>query len=503
MMKHSGSVTRSLLLVICGALLTLSYSPFHWHWLPFIILPIVVRLIWPLAPKRAFRAGFVFGMGWFGAGLSWIYVSIDQYGGVPVPVTLLLLVLLFAYLALFPAIAFWCWQKLSHRKFVWRFSLPFFWLIAELLRGWLFTGFPWLSLGYSQTDGIFGGLAPVIGETGITVALWFTAITMVLAFRFKKPASLLIPLIFLTCAVVFPKIQPTERKAESMSVLLVQGNIQQSLKWQAEQQWPNILRYLDLTRPKFNHDLVIWPESAITALEPYASDVLNTVEQSASMNDSALVTGIIDYDRLNDDFYNSVIVLDDDSYNYGNANRYQKHQLLPIGEFVPFEDLLRPLAPLFNLPMSSFSRGGYQQPNLKANGSNLAMAICYEIAFAGQVRSNTYDDTDYLVTISNDTWFGDSHGPWQHMQIARMRAMELGKPLLRATNNGVTAAVDEQGQYIKLAPQFTATALSADVYPVSGSTLFNKIGNWGAVILALFGLLPVIATKRTKKHAQT
>jgi|TARA_R100001369_G_scaffold92925_1_gene141542 apolipoprotein N-acyltransferase len=442
-------------------------------------------------------------MGWFGAGLSWIYVSIDQYGGVPVPVTLLLLVLLFAYLALFPAIAFWCWQKLSHRKFAWRFSLPFFWLIAELLRGWLFTGFPWLSLGYSQTDGIFGGLAPVIGETGITVALWFTAITLVLALRFKKPASLLIPLVFLTCAVVFPKIQPTERKTESMSVLLVQGNIQQSLKWQAEQQWPNILRYLDLTRPKFNHDLVIWPESAITALEPYASDVLNTVEQSASMNGSALITGIIDYDRLNDDFYNSVIVLDEESYSYGNANRYQKHQLLPIGEFVPFEDLLRPLAPLFNLPMSSFSRGGYQQPNLKANGSNLAMAICYEIAFAGQVRSNTYDDTDYLVTISNDTWFGDSHGPWQHMQIARMRAMELGKPLLRATNNGVTAAVDEHGQYIELAPQFTATALSADVYPVSGSTLFNKIGNWGAIILALFGLLPVIATKRTKKHAQT
>jgi apolipoprotein N-acyltransferase len=502
MMKLSGSVTRSVLLLLCGAVLTLAYSPFHWHWLPFIVLPIVVGVIWPLAPKRAFRAGFTFGMGWFSAGLSWIYVSIDQYGGVPAPVTLLLLGLLFAYLSLFPALAFWCWQKLSHRKFAWRFSLPLFWLIAELLRGWLFTGFPWLSLGYSQTDGVFGGLAPVIGETGITVALWFTALSIVMALRFKKPAPLLIPLIFLTCAVVFPKIQPTERKTESMSVLLVQGNIQQSLKWQAEQQWPNILRYLDLTRPKFNHDLVIWPESAITALEPYASDVLNTVEQSASINDSALVTGIIDYDRLNDDFYNSVIVLDNESYSYGNANRYQKHQLLPVGEFVPFENLLRPLAPLFNLPMSSFSRGGYQQPNLEANGSNLAMAICYEIAFAGQVRSNTYDDTDYLVTISNDTWFGDSHGPWQHMQIARMRAMELGKPLLRATNNGVTAAVDEHGNYIALAPQFKATTLSTNVYGVLGSTIFNTIGNWGAIILALLGLLPIIATKRTKKHAQ-
>jgi len=503
MRKPSGSAFRSFLLLLCGALLTLAYSPFHWHWLPFVILPLVVKIIWPLAPRRAFRAGFAFGLGWFAAGLSWIYVSIDQYGGVPLPVNLLLLVLLFAYLALFPAIAFWCWQKLSHRNFAWRFSLPFFWLIAELLRGWLFTGFSWLSLGYSQTDGIFGGLASVVGETGITVALWFTAVAVVVALRLKKPALLMIPLVLLTCAAIFPKIQSTERKSESMSVLLVQGNIQQSLKWQAEQQWPNILRYLDLTRPQFDHDLVIWPESAITALEPYASDVLNTVEKSVSINNSALITGIIDYDRLNDDFYNSVIVLDDESYNYGNANRYQKHQLLPIGEFVPFEDFLRPLAPLFNLPMSSFSRGGYQQPNLEANGSNLAMAICYEIAFAGQVRSNTYDDTDYLVTISNDTWFGDSHGPWQHMQIARMRAMEMGKPLLRATNNGVTAAVDEFGRYIALAPQFKATTLSANVYPVSGSTIFNQIGNWGAIILALFGLLPIIATKRAKKSPKT
>lgn len=503
MIKLTGSVQRSLLLLLCGAALTLAYSPFYWHWLPFIILPVVIKLIWPLAPKRAFRAGFIFGLGWFSAGLSWIYVSIDQYGGVPVYITLLLLVVLFSYLALFPAIAFWCWQKLSHRNFSWRFSLPFFWLIAELLRGQLLTGFPWLSLGYTQTDGILGGLAPVIGQTGITVALWFTALAIFLSFKFKRLSPLLIPLILVSCSVVFPKMQPTERKPEPTSVLLVQGNIQQSLKWQAEQQWPNILRYLDLTRPEFNHDLVIWPESAITALEPYASDVLNTVEQSASINGSALVTGIIDYDRLNDDFYNSVIVLDDESYSYGNANRYQKHQLLPIGEFVPFEDLLRPLAPLFNLPMSSFSRGGYQQPNLHANGRNLAMAICYEIAFAGQVRSNTYDDTDYLVTISNDTWFGDSHGPWQHMQIARMRAMEMGKPLLRATNNGVTAAVDEYGHFIAVAPQFRATTLSADVYAVKGSTIFNQIGNWGAIVFALLGLLPVVATKRVKKSVQT
>lgn len=503
MIKPSGSAVRSILLLACGALLTLAYSPFYWHWLPFVILPLVIKLIWPLAPKRAFRAGFLFGFGWFAAGLSWIYVSIDQYGGTPVIVTLLLLVALFAYLALFPALAFWCWQKLSHRKLAWRFSLPLFWLMAELLRGWFLTGFPWLSLGYTQTDGLFGGLAPLIGETGITVALWLSALSVVFVLRTRKLAPLLIPLVFTVTAALSPDFQQTTRNPNSTSVLLVQGNVKQSIKWQAEQQWPNILRYLDLTRPKAEHDLIIWPESAITALEPYAKDALNTIKQSASAHQSTLITGIIDYDRLNDDFYNSVIVLGDENYEYGNANRYQKHQLLPIGEFVPFEDLLRPLAPLFNLPMSSFSRGTYQQPNLKANGTRVAMAICYEIAFPGQVRSNTYADTDFLVTISNDTWFGDSHGPWQHMQIARMRAMEQGKPLLRATNNGVTAAVDEHGRYLAVAPQFQAKALSVDVYGVSGTTVFNRWGNSGAFLLALLGLLPLLTTKASKKRAET
>ncbi len=195
-------------------------------------------------------------------------------------------------------------------------------------------------------------------------------------------------------------------------------------------------------------------------------------------------------------------MLDDDTYQYGGENRYQKHHLLPIGEFVPFEDILRPIAPLFNLPMSSFSRGGYQQPNLEANNRKLSMAICYEIAFPQQVRDNTFEDTDFLVTISNDTWFGDSHGPWQHMQISRMRALELQRPLLRATNNGVTAIVDEFGQFIEKAPQFKAATVSAELYPVNGDTWYKRFGLWGAFILALLGLLPAGLTKARNKRSQ-
>lgn len=490
---------RQFILLLLGALLCFAYAPFELAILPFWILPTVLFILWSLTPKQAFASGFAFGFGWFGAGLSWIYVSIDQYGGMPDAVNVIVLALLVAYLALYPALAFAVWRMLCQRSEAWRFSLPLVWLMAEAIRGWLFTGFPWLGLGYTQTSALLGGLAPAVGQYGITTAIWFIAVAMVTGLKYRMPHNALLIVILIVVAWLTPALQPLQRATTTTSVLLVQGNVQQSLKWQADQQWPNILRYLDLTRPQYQHDIIIWPESAITALEPYADDVLYNIDQAASQHNASLVTGIIDYDGANDAFYNSVIVLGqeqpnkaDKDYQYGHANRYQKHQLLPIGEFVPFEDLLRPLAPLFNLPMSSFARGSMQQPNLMANGRQLNTAICYEIAFSEQVRSNTHASTDYLLTVSNDTWFGDSHGPWQHMQIAQMRAKELGRPLLRATNNGVSAITDEQGRIIADAPQFSATTVSAEVPQVSGQTWFAQWGSILAWLFAAMGLLPIV-----------
>ncbi|MGM0481281.1 MAG: apolipoprotein N-acyltransferase [Pseudomonadota bacterium] len=498
---------RHLLLLVLGAGLCFSYAPFNLALLPFWILPLVLAIIWKLPVKQAFASGFAFGLGWFGAGLSWIYVSIDQFGGMPAIANVAVMLLLVAYLSCFPALAFATWRKLCQRSAAWRFSLPLIWLAAEALRGSLLSGFPWLGLGYTQTDALLGGLASSIGQYGITVVLWLVALAIVTGLRYRRPQNALLVLVIITLAWLAPSLQPLQRTDESTSVLLVQGNVQQSLKWRADQQWPNVLRYLDLTRPNYQHDLIIWPESAITALEPYADDILDNIDQAASINNAAVVTGIIDYNQQQDEFYNSVIVLGQQtaqadfmpSYEYGHSNRYQKHQLLPIGEYVPFEDLLRPLAPLFNLPMSSFNRGSYQQQNLQANGQQLNTAICYEIAFSEQVRDNTTAATDFLLTVSNDSWFGDSHGPWQHMQIAQMRAKELGRPLLRATNNGVSAITDERGQIIAMAPQFEATTVSAQVWGVRGTTLFAKAGQWPALAIALLGLLPLINRARNRR----
>ncbi len=235
---------------------------------------------------------------------------------------------------------------------------------------------------------------------------------------------------------------------------------------------------------------------------------MQSVDAAAAFNQTAVITGIPDYQFDTRNVFNTLIVLGkrnaedtQGQYVYLSKNRYQKHQLLPIGEFVPFEDWLRPIAPLFNLVMSSFTRGEEKQANLQANGLNVLPAICYEIAFAELVRGNYRADSDLLFTVSNDAWFGHSHGPHQHMQIARMRALELQRPLVRVTNNGITGVYDPiSGQQTAL-PQFVADSLVTEVKLIRGNSLFSQYGNmpiwlFSIIILVFFGMSHL--TYRTK-----
>ncbi len=203
------------------------------------------------------------------------------------------------------------------------------------------------------------------------------------------------------------------------------------------------------------------------------------------MNNSAIITGVVNQGK-DGQFYNSILSLGVNpygDYSFDMDKRYHKHHLLPFGEFVPFEDVLRPLAPFFNLPMSSFSRGDFIQPNIVANGKHMDPALCYEIIFSEQVRQNVTDDTDFILTLSNDAWFGHSIGPLQHMEIARMRALELGKPLIRSTNNGVTAVTDHKGKVIEQIPQFETAVLRAELVPTDGQTPYRIVGTWYSVYL--------------------
>ena len=279
---------------------------------------------------------------------------------------------------------------------------------------------------------------------------------------------------------------------EDVSVGMVQGNIAQSLRWVPEQDLPTMTRYETLTDLLWDNDIIVWPEAAVPKLELLALEYLQKMDARATEHDTAIITGVVNYNFESEEAWNNLIVMgkkyqQDDSghYYYFHGNRYAKHHLLPVGEFVPFEDLLRPLAPLFDLPMSSFSRGDFQQTNLVANGNHLAPAICFEIAFPRQVAANLYEDTDFIITVSNDAWFGASHGPDQHMQIAQVRAKEFGIPVIRATNNGISALVDHHGDIVARLPQFEAATLSGKLSKVTGYTLYRQ---WGDSLVWLISL---------------
>jgi len=337
------------------------------------------------------------------------------------------------------------------------------------------TGFPWLQFGYSQMDTPLVSLAPILGVEGITVAVCL--ITASLYYTYRERKALLTALVISTIvfsAIALKGLQWTTPEAVK-SVALVQGNTNQDEKWLPEKRSDILNEYLKLSLDHTDADIIIWPESAIPALEFQVQGYLDYVGELMRQSNTTLLTGIINYQRVDDidEYYNAVIVLGqpEEKENYSPVNdRYYKNKLLPIGEFVPFEDLLRPIAPLFNLPMSSFQRGGEEQVNLAASNVHIATAICYEIAFNQTLVNTVTPETGFILTVSNDAWFGTSIGPNQHLEIARMRAFEFQRPVIRSTNTGITAIYDAQGQEVGRIAQFEKAVLRAEISPYQGTT---------------------------------
>lgn len=489
-------VQRSLLL-LAGLLNTLAYAPYDLGLLVFITLLLLLLDVENRSWRHGAVSGFIYGLGWFGGGISWVHVSIEQFGGLPLAASLALVSVLIAYLALFPALAMAMLLRFSPSPRYWPLAFPVFWLISEGLRGTLLSGFPWLSLGYAQMTSPLGVFAPVIGEVGITFIICLVvALLRQLLQGVDRRGSIAGLLLIVGTTGILSSVEWIQSSGETKKVALVQGNIEQQMRWAPEEEWPTQLKYRDLTRPHYDADLLIWPEAAIPTLEPSALDDLNYLDNVLATHSTAMISGIIDYNFETRAIYNALIVLglkeQDDTrghYRYPHANRYYKHHLLPIGEFVPFEDILRPIAPLFDLPMSSFSRGDARQTNLRANGINVVPAICYEIIFPRLLRQNIRHDSDFILTVSNDAWFGASIGPLQHLQIAQMRALEFGRPLLRATNNGVTAIIDEKGRIDARLPQFVAGVLTAEVALVTGQTPYLRFGDWPLWLFSSVGLI--------------
>ncbi len=492
-MNKFTSRLQPILAVFFGSLTTLAFAPYQF-WPLAIISPLaLLLLINHKTPRQSAWIGYCWGFGQFATGISWVYVSIDNFGGMPIIAGLLLMALLIGYLAIYSGLFAWSLNRFFAGHHWTRFLLaaPIIWVITDWLRGWVMTGFPWLWLGYSQIDGPLAPFAPIAGVELITGLLMLIAGTLAYAWLHKAWRYLLLPVGIFASGIMLHSVQwVTPQPERTTSIAIIQGNVQQALKWLPEQRWPTILKYTDLSRENWDADIIIWPEAAVPAFEFEISSYLSNLDSAATINHSAIITGILNYQDGR--YFNSILALGmtpQAEYRYDISQRYHKHHLLPFGEFVPFEDWLRPLAPLFNLPMSSFSRGAYLQPNLIAHDYTFAPALCYEIIFNEQLRANVTTDTDFLLTLSNDAWFGSSIGPLQHMEIARMRALELGKPLIRSTNNGVTAITDQYGNITHQIPQFTTAVLRAEITPTRGQTPYHRFGSWPLYLWALVGLL--------------
>ncbi|MCE2593577.1 apolipoprotein N-acyltransferase [Motilimonas cestriensis] len=486
-MNKSNPWLQYLCAFLLGSIAPLAFAPYSLWPVIFVSLTVFLFLIDGRSAKMGAKLGFSYAMGMYAFGITWIHVSMDLFGGMPAVATWALMALLCAYLAIFTLLTGYVAQRFKvSLKWQYWLLMPVTWLIFDWLRGHFMTGFPWLWLGYSQIDSPLAGFAPIFGVQGITLAILLICGSLVIAIKSKTwlwPASLIAALF---AVGGYLNNQTFTQPLPVAKVALVQGNIDQNLKWQDEQLWPSLKLYYELSQIQEPLDLIIWPESAIAALELNVEPYLVRLNQDMNDRGTSLITGIIEYRKAEKTYYNTLIALGDTplehDYEPNHINRYAKHHLLPIGEFVPFEDWLRPLAPYFDLPMSSFNRGDYVQSNLLTKKNKIAPAICYEIAYSEQLRQNILDDTSMILTVSNDAWFGDSNGPHQHLEIAQMRALEFGRPVLRATNTGITAFIDHHGNITSRADQFKTQVITQDVVPMTGQTPYGRIGSWPLIV---------------------
>lgn len=476
---------NALIAAVAGLCYPLAFAPYHLLALLLVSLALLWWLLHAADNRASFRTGYAFGLGQFGLGVPWVYVSMAQFGGTNPWLSALLTALFVMLLALFPALACWLARRLSGKALS-PFLFVASWMALDWLRGWIGPGFPWLYAGYASIDSPLAQLAAYGGVWLVSLGVLFTGLAFgsLLTRRWHWPVPTLALAFWLTAWFLpaTPGVTPTGAR---QPVALVQANIQQSVKWQVSQQQDTRDIYAKLTAGIGDkHSLVIWSESALTEFYRDAQDWLE--KQAAPFADAggALIAGLPRY-RVSQDFtpifYNSLLVV------AGGSGIYNKQKLVPFGEYVPLAGLIRGLIPFFDLPMSSFTAGGSNQPNLDAKGQQVAPLVCYDALFPGLVAHQA-NGSDVLLEVSDDAWFGRSAGPWQHFQMTRMRSIETGRWLLRDTNNGVTAIIDPTGRVTAALPQFTRGVLTGSYQPMSGSTPFMGWGKWlaPAITLLLF-----------------
>lgn len=483
--------------LISGAAAVVGYSPDAVPWVTLVSL-IALFCLWYRAgtPRRAALLGFAYGLGLFGAGASWVYVSLHDFGMMPAPLAAAATAFFCVYLSLYPALAgslqarldILGWPRLV-------LLMPGVWVLCEWMRGWVLTGFPWLATGYAFLDTPFVGYAPLAGVYGTSLTCLVTAGllagTMVAQTKRARMAMLLVALAIMATGALLRTVEWTQRDGEPVSVALLQGNVAQSMKFEPAQYAATLASYkrmIEASRAR----LIVLPETAIPRLldqvDPAYLEGLATIARS---NKSDILVGA-PFRNNSGHYYNGVV-----NIGFSELQFYAKSHLVPLGEFVPPE--FKWILAYLRIPLSDFSAGIRQKP-MRVAGERVGLTVCYEDAF-GEELINQLPEASLLANLSNVAWFGDSLAPGQHLQMSRLRAIETGRYMLRATNTGVTALIDDRGVVLDRLPSFTEGVLQGEAVPRSGTTPYILVGNRAALALAL-ALIAVALILALRQRAQ-
>ena len=479
------------LALMLGAVTVSGFAPDTLFFLPLLTLA-ALFLLWSRAPSRrtAAYAGFAFGLGFFGAGVSWVYVSIHDYGGMPTSLAVVATFLFCLVLSLFPAVAGLLQAGpggLTRRR-AW-LLIPALWVLTEWVRGWILTGFPWLALGYSQAVASpLAGVAPLAGVYGVSLVSALCAGALALmgdAWLHKRGrAGMVLPaavvLVLALAGFVLKQVEWVRPLGAPVTVSLLQGSVPQEMKWREDKARSTLDAYMGLTLAS-SARLIVMPETALPMfLHELPLSYLEMLADRARDLGGDVLAGVPERTG-SEEYFNSVVSL-------GSSPQqvYRKSHLVPFGEYIPLKPLFGWIVQVLHIPLSDFSRGAQVQPPLEVAGQKVAMAVCYEDVF-GEELIRQLPAATLLVNVSNDAWFGDTAAPWQHLQMSQMRALESGRYMLRATNTGVTAIIDQHGEVVKRAREFAATRLEGQAQGFAGATPYVQWGN-----LPLLGLLALL-----------
>ena len=466
----------ALVCFLLGAATVLAFAPLELHPLAFLSFAFLIHQWVSAPPRRCLWLGFWFGLGLYGAGVSWVYVSLHTFGGMPAPLAGFATVAYCAFLALFPAAAGWLQARVPAPDAVRACLLiPAAWVLFEWLLVWIFTGFPWLALGYTAAGWPLQGYAPLGGVYALSFITVSIAGMLWLIVQ-RRPVFVLVAILAIGAGEALRHVPWSTPAGEPVSVALLQGNIEQEMKFRPERYARIQETYAQLAEGTAAR-LIVFPETALPRFYHQVDPAyLARLEAAAKRNDGDLLLGA-PYLGGPEAYFNSVLTL-----GVSPRQAYHKVHLVPFGEFIPpgFGWVLRWLS----IPLSDFSRGAPDQPPLAIAGQRVAVNVCYEDVFGDEIARRAPEAT-LLVNVSNVAWFGDSLAPAQHLQIARLRAIETARMHLTATNTGITAAIDRDGRVLKRLAQFTEGRLEIAAQGYSGATPYVRLRDWPIVLLSL------------------